>query len=259
MVLYFKRVQQMKDDIIDEGGVTAVRPVKALLMELVGSHARLPGYSPEDSAMGAKVCKALKMVLGSDADRALRGNFSSKKSWDDALKRGFKRAAMEEACGSVGPSNTAAAYMVYMEVASLPYYLKRARHMPRFARSNTLYRLIHLRVGAHSLARRTCNFKDGATSPLCPCGCKQEEDPACFVYGCPTTEGHRAQYYLAMQGLMGLHAVDGFKAKKMGVKWITTLKWLNGGSSLSGTNFDKWLTAFLDMLAALLRVHPKWG
>ena len=70
VVLYFKRVQQMKDDIIDEGGVTAVRPVKALLMELVGSHARLPGYSPEDSAMGAKVCKALKMVLGSDADRA---------------------------------------------------------------------------------------------------------------------------------------------------------------------------------------------
>ena len=44
----------------------------------------------------------------------------------------------------------------------------------------------------------------------------------------------------------------------MGVEWITTLKWLNGGSSLSGTDFDKWLAVFLDMLAALLRVHPKW-
>ena len=78
VALYYRRVQQMKDDVIDDRGTKAVRPVKALLMELVGSHARLPGYVPNDNGMGAKVCKALKMVLGEEAENALRGEFTSK-------------------------------------------------------------------------------------------------------------------------------------------------------------------------------------
>ena len=62
-------------------------------------------------------------MLGDEAENALRGEFRSKKSWDGAMKRGFARAAAKEAYDSVGSSNTAATYMVYMEVMKVPYYL----------------------------------------------------------------------------------------------------------------------------------------
>ena len=79
------------------------------------------------------------------------------------------------------------------------------------------------------------------------------------MYGCPKTEVHRTQYYLVMEGLMGRYGVKDFKAKTACGKWCTTQKWLNGGSSWGNEDFDRWFEAFLDMLAALLRVHPKWG
>jgi hypothetical protein len=38
---------------------------------------------------------------------------------------------------------------------------------PLYSRSNTLYRLVHLRVASHALAQRTCHFEGGG-SAKCP-------------------------------------------------------------------------------------------
>jgi hypothetical protein len=259
VVMYFKRVQLMKDDIIDDEAETEVRPVKALLMELVLSHARRPGYNPDDSPIGAKFCKALKTILGDSSGGALAGSLKTACAWDKAIKEGCKTAAMEEMQSSVGDSNTAALYAASMGELGVPYYLKRARYLPQYARSNTLYRLIHLRVGAHSLARRTHHFQGGPINPLCPCGCGEEEDSAYFVYGCPARAAQRAEYYDTMMSLFGRHFTEDFLKKRVGVKWATTMRWLNGLSPWVGEDFDKWFAAFMDMLAGILKAHPTWG
>jgi hypothetical protein len=95
VVMYFKRVQLMKDDIIDDDGETEVRPVKALLMELVLSHARRPGYNPDDSPIGAKFCKALKTILGDSSGEALAGSLKTACAWDKAIK---EQRGMQDCC-----------------------------------------------------------------------------------------------------------------------------------------------------------------
>jgi hypothetical protein len=39
---------------------------------------------------------------------------------------------------------------------------------------------------------------------------------------------------------------------------MTAMGWLAGGTGMREATFDAWLTALLDMLARLLKVHPRW-
>ena len=88
-------------------------------------------------------------------------------------------------------------YAAFRRVTGVAYYLHRAKEIGRYCRSNTLYRLMHLRVASHALAQRTCHFEGGG-SAMCPCGkeeCTGEETAAYFLFGCPTTEGLRGPFY----------------------------------------------------------------
>ena len=186
--------------------------------------------------------------------------------WDDLIAGCMRRAMREETeflvanCKN-GPSNAGVQYLACRKKigVGVAYYLKRARDMSdKFSRSNTLYRLIHLRAASHALADRVHRFGEGS-SPNCPCGCGVEETPGYFVFGCPTWEPLRELFYQQDVQVRGKAGAKYFKDLTYATKWTTVNKWLNGFTAMADKKFDKWLAAFWDMLAALLFKHLRWG
>ena len=123
---------------------------------------------------------------------------------------------------------------------------------------NALYRMIHLRVASHALANRVHRFGEGS-SPNYPCGCGVEETPAYFVFGCPKWEPLRELFYQHDVQIRGKASAEYFKELTYATKWTTVNKWLNGFTPMADKTFDRWLTAFWEMLARLLFKHPRWG
>jgi hypothetical protein len=96
---------------------------------------------------------------------------------------------------------------------------------------------------------------------MCPCGkeeCTREETAAYFLLGCPTTECLREPFYEEDERLRGAVKAAKFRAPEVAIKYMTAMRWLDGGSGMREAVFDAWLEALLDMLARLLRVHPRW-
>jgi hypothetical protein len=96
---------------------------------------------------------------------------------------------------------------------------------------------------------------------MCPCGkeeCTGEETAAYFLFGCPSTEGLREPFYEEDERIRGAVKAAKFRKFEVAVKYMTAMRWLDGGTGMRNGMFDAWLTALLDMLARLLRVHPRW-
>jgi hypothetical protein len=123
----------------------------------------------------------IKQFFGRHENTALQGAFTSKTHWKDTITACMRREMREETEYLVenargGPSNSGRVYLAARKTidVGVPYYLKRARAMAAvYSRSNTLYRLVHLRVASHALADRVHHFGE-SESPNCPCGCGVE-------------------------------------------------------------------------------------
>jgi hypothetical protein len=102
---------------------------------------------------------------------------------------------------------------------------------------------------------------EGGGSAKCPCGkeeCEGEDTAAYFLFGCPSTEGPRGPFYREDERIRGAAKAAKFRKFEVAVKYMTAMRWLDGGSGMREAAFDAWLEALLDMLARLLRVHPRW-
>ena len=265
IVTYFARVKQMGTDR-DAEGKQNVRPVKALLEDTIDRQTGRWNTTAKSTPTGLRYTTAIKKFFGGKEHAALQGAIGSKTSWEDTIAGCMRRAMREETEYLVqnargGPSN---AGMVYLSArraidVGVPYYLKRARVMAAvYSRSNTLYRLVHLRVASHALADRVHHFGE-SDSPNCPCGCGVEETPAYFVFGCLKWEPQRELFYRQDAQVRGNSSASSFKESSYNIKWRLVNTWLNGYTEMSDGVFDRWLVVFLNMLAKLLAKHPKWG
>jgi hypothetical protein len=239
---------RLKQDVVCGGG-KVTRPVQA----------------KEGTGIGKKITASLELVLqGRSANALARGGVGTESAWKEAIAiaLGMKRAMRRELEYLVQLKNSLSGvtYAAFRKVTGVAYYLHRAKGIGRYSRSNTLYRPVHLRVASHALAQRTCHFEGGG-SAMCPCGnweCEGEETAAYFLFGCPTTEGMREAFYRADKRIRGAVKADKFRKFEVAVKYMTAMWWLDGGTGMREADFDAWLTALLDMLSQLLRVHPRW-
>jgi hypothetical protein len=203
---YYARVVLLKQDMVSGGGkVTSslTRPVQALMSELLArQRGRRDEGVMEGTGMGKKMTASLELVLQArSADHALaRGGAVTKSAWKEAISHGMKRAMRLELEYLVQSKSSLSGdtYAAFRKGTGMAYYLHRAKEIGFYNyRSNTLYRLVHLRVASHALAQRTCHFEGGG-SAKCPCGneeCEGEETAAYFLFGCPTKECLREAFY----------------------------------------------------------------
>ena len=240
------------------------RPVQAMMNEVMAVQlGRRDEGVKEGTGIGKKITASLELVLqGRSANALERGGVMTEAVWKDAIAHGMKRAMRLELeyLVQLKSSLSGDTYAAFRRVTGVAYYLHRAKEIGRYSRSNTLYRLVHLRVASHALAQRTCHFEGGG-SAMCPCGkeeCTGEETAAYFLFGCPTTECLRAAFYRADKRIRGAVKADKFRAPEVAVKYMTAMRLLDGGTGMREAAFDAWLTALLDMLSQLLRVHPRW-
>jgi hypothetical protein len=68
----------------------------------------------------------------------------------------------------------------------------------------------------------------------------------------------REAFYRADKLIRGAVKADNFRKFEVAVKYMTAIRWLDGGTVMREADFDAWLTALLDMLSQWLRVHPRW-
>ena len=205
---YYARVVRLKQDVVCGGG-KVTRPVQALMNEVLARQlGRRDEGVKEGTGIGKKITASLELVLqGRSANALVRGGVMTEAWWKDAIAHGMKRAMRLELeyLVQLKSSLSGDTYAAFRRVTGVAYYLHRAKEIGCYCRSNTLYRLVHLRVASHALAQRTCHFEGGG-SAMCPCGkeeCTGEETAAYFLFGCPTTECLREAFYEADERICG--------------------------------------------------------
>jgi hypothetical protein len=86
---------------------------------------------------------------------------------------------------------------------------------------------------------------------MCPCGNEEytgEETAAYFLFGCPSTDSVREAFYTADKWIRGAVKADKFRKFEVAVKkYMTAMRWLDGGTGMREAAFDAWLAALLDM------------
>jgi hypothetical protein len=242
---YYGRVTRLEE----------ARPVRVLLQHVVEQ--QLEGKL--DTEVGRKYINAAKVVFGTGGEENLLSEFT-KRGWNTLVRESMQESMEEEMIRECGDRPTGKEYLEYRPSGyGQAYWLQRAAGVVKWGKRLTLYRIVHMRSGAHLLGKVGRLFGVGDVQGRCACGNGVRECPSHFTFGCATTTSSRDLFYVSLEGIKGAGFTGRFRARPQEAQWKEMMLWLDGQGPFDDEEFDNMLVAFVDLVARLLKVHPTWG